>query len=274
MYQITPARSSRFWLSLAHTFLYTISINMISLYFQSIFSFASYHRLRTLGRWKTALFAFYLLLLGTLVFNLWFAVQLHDKLPVLINQFPSLTFDKGTLTAPDKPVTVKIPGTDFIAVFDAQAPNPPSRDEFLQKHIMAFVSGNKIYMISGSGLQSQVLPKQFSAQVGPQWLKKYESTIRNIFQTAAFFGSFLALGLYLLFSFCLAGSLIYLWAGFKRILLPAPVIVRWAVLLQGPSLTLWIVNLLWGVPLFLFGLFILFMIYIQQIFNFFPREQR
>lgn len=250
------------------------SINMISLYFQSIFSFSAYHRLRTLGRWKTALFAFYLLLLGALVFNIWFAVQLHNKLPVLINSFPTLTFEKGTLTAPDKPVTVNIPGTDFIAVFDAQAKNPPSRNEFLQKQIMAFVTGNKIYMISASGLQSQIIPKQFSVQLNPQKIQEYEPTIKSILQTAAFFGSLFALALYLLFSFCLAGSLLYLWAGFKRVFVPLPVIMRWAVLLQGPSLTLWIVNLLWGVPLFLFGLFILFMIYIQQIFNFFPREQK
>lgn len=247
---------------------------MISLYFQSVFSFAAYHRLRTLGRWKTALFALYLLLLGTLVFNVWFAVELHNKLPVLIKNFPSVTFVQGTLTAPEKPVTVAVPGTDFTAVFDAQAQTPPSRDTFLQKRIMAFVTGNKIYMLSGTGLQSQMIPKQFNVQLTPQKLQEYQPVIRSVLQTAAFFGSFFALGLYLLFSFCLAGSLLYLWAGFKRVFLPLPVIVRWAVLLQGPSLTLWLVNLLWGVPLFLFGLFILFMIYIQQIFNFFSQESK
>ncbi len=247
---------------------------MISLYFQSVFSFSAYHRLRTLGRWKTALFALYLLLLGTLVFNVWFAVELHNKLPVLIKNFPSVTFVQGTLTAPEKPVTVAVPGTDFTAVFDAQAQTPPSQDTFLQKRIMAFVTGNKIYMLSGTGVQSQIIPKQFNVQLTPQKLQEYQPVIRSVLQTAAFFGSFFALGLYLLFSFCLAGSLLYLWAGFKRVFLPLPVIVRWAVLLQGPSLTLWLVNLLWGVPLFLFGLFILFMIYIQQIFNFFSQESK
>ena len=247
---------------------------MISLYFQSIFSFSAYHRLRTLGRWKTALFALYLLLLGTLVFNVWFAVELHKKLPVLIKNFPSVTFVQGTLTAPVKPITVAVPGTDFIVVFDAQAKTPPSRETFLQKRIMAFVTGNQIYMLSGTGLQSQMIPKQFNVQLNPQKLQEYQPLISSMLQMAAFFGSCFALGLYLLFSFCLAGSLLYLWAGFKRVFLPLPVMVRWAVLLQGPSLTLWLVNLLWGVPLFLFGLFILFMIYIQQIFNFFSQESK
>ena len=247
---------------------------MISIFFQSVFSFRSYHRLRALGPWRTGLFVFYLLLLGVLTLNIWFAVQLNEKLPVFLRAVPELTFEKGVLTAPEKTLSVNIPGADFTAVFDATAKNPPSRQEFINKRILFFIGGNKIYTVSVAGVQSQTLPPRLNMKVTPQLLEKYTPSIKSVLQAAAFFGSFLALGLFFLFSFLLAASAVYMWSGWRRTPLPAGVILRWAALLQGPALALWMVNLFWGVPLFVFGIFILFMIYTQQIFNVMPEEKK
>ena len=247
---------------------------MISVFFQSVFSFRSYHRLRALGPWRTGFFVFYLLLLGVLAFNIWFTVQLNKKLPVFLHAVPELTFEKGVLTAPEKALSVSIPGTDFTVVFDAKAKTPPSRQFFIDKHILFYMAGNKIYTVSVAGVQSQTLPPQLNAKVTPQLLEQYTPSIKSVLQAAAFLGSFFALGLFFLFSFLLAASVVYMWSGWKRTPLPAGVVLRWAALLQGPALVLWMVNLFWGVPLFIFGLFILFMMYTQQIFNVMPEEKK
>ena len=247
---------------------------MLFVYLQSVFSFRSYHRFRTLGPWRTAFFVFYIWLLGLLLFNIWFALKVHQELPVFLKSVPEVTFEKGVLTGPDHAISVTIPQADLSIVFDAQAKEPPTQEDFLNKRIMAFVTSNRVYMPSVSGVQSRTLPPLVNATLSQQWLQENEPTIRGTLQGAAFFGSAFALGLFLLFSFLLALSCVYLWSGWKRAKLSPADVLRWAALLQGPALTLWLVNLWWGVPLFLFGLFILYMIYIQQIFNLMPEKQR
>lgn len=247
---------------------------MISIFFQSIFSFRAYHRLRGLGPWRTGLYVFYLLLLGVLAFNIWFAVQANAKLPVFLRAVPELTFEKGLLTGPQQAATAAIPGTDLKAVFDAGAKNPPSRQEFINQRILFFVSGNKIYTPSVAGVQSQTLPPQLHVRLTPQLLEKYTPAIKSVLQAAAFAGSFFALGLFFLFSWLLAASVVYVWSGWKRTPLPAGTVLRWAAFLQGPALALWLINLFWGVPLFMFAVFIVFMMYAQQIFNVMPEEKQ
>lgn len=247
---------------------------MLAIFIQTVFSFRSYHRLARLSAWKTAFYGAYLLLVGVLVFNIYFGVQLHKRLPAFLRSFPAVTFVNGRLSAPDKPVTVAVPGTEFSVLFDAGAKNPPSKQEFLNKKLMAFVSGGQIYMPSVAGVQSQPLPEKLNADITPQFLAQHASSIRSVLQSAAFFGSFFAIALFLLFSFCLAGSVVFLWRGLTRIPVETGTAVRWAALLQGPAFALWVVHLLVGVPLFLFGLFIVFMIYTQQIFNTFAQETK
>ena len=247
---------------------------MIRLYFQSIFSFSAYHHFRTLGPWRTAFFVFYIWLLGLLFSNLWFAWNIHQQLPAFLKTVPEVTFEKGTLTKPDHAVSVASPQADLSIVFDTQTKEPPTQEDFLNKRIMAFVTGNRVYMPSVQGVQSQALPPMVNVTLSQQWLQENEPAIRGTLQGAAFFGSAFALGIFLLFSFLLAASVVYLWSGWKRTKISVADVLRWAALLQGPALTLWLVNLWWGVPLFLFGLFILYMIYIQQIFNLMPEKQR
>ncbi len=247
---------------------------MILLFFQSIFSFRSYHRFSTLGPWKTAFFVFYIWLLGLLCFNIWFTLQLQQQLPAFLKTVPELSFEKGTLTGPEQAVTLAIPQTGMSVVFDAHAQRTPTREDFINRQLLAFVTQNRIYTVSSFGVQSQQLPANFTLHITQSWLQQNMASIRGALQGAGFFGSALAMGLFLLFSFFLAASSVYLWSAWKRTLLPPGTVLRWAAFLQGPALALWLVNLLWGVPLFLFGLFILYMIYIQQIFNLMPEKKR
>lgn len=248
--------------------------NMLAVWIQSLFSFRSYHRLAHAGGWKTGLFALYLLLVGVLVFNIWFAVQVHKHLPDFLRTFPAVTFEHGRLSAPDKAVSAAIPGTDFKLVFDAKAEEIPSRRQFLNERILAFVRADGVYLLSAAGVQKQTLPPQLNAALTPDWLRERAPAIARALQSMAFFGSFIVLGLFLVFSYGLAFFVVSLWNGLTRSALPARQTLRLAVFLQGPALALWLINLLGGVPLFPLGLFILFNIYTQQIFNTLPQETR
>ena len=243
---------------------------MIAVWFHTVFGFRSYHRLRQAGPWRTAFFAVYLLLVGVLIFNIYFAWQIHKQLPVFIKNFPQVTFEKGRLTVPDTSVSVAIPGTDYILVLDSTAKNPPSRQDFLDKKIILFVAADRFYMPSVNGVNSQAIPPQLDGVFDSQRLQQYAPVLRSLLQTILFFGGFVVTVLFLFFSILLAGAVVFFWSGLKHTRLPAGTVWRWAVFLQGPSLLLWSVQLIWGVPLFSFALFILFNIYVQQIFNTLP----
>ena len=243
---------------------------MIGIWFYTLFDFRSYHALRQAKPWRTILFAVYLLLIGVLIFNLYFAWQVHKQLPVFIKNFPTITFDKGKLIAPDKAVSLSIPNTDYMLVFDANAKNPPSQQDFLDKKIIAFIAADHFYMPSVSGVNAQLVPSQIDGAFDSQRLQTYAPTIRSLLHTMAFFGAFLVVGSFLLFSILMAAAVVFFWSGMTRKRFPAGTIWRWAVFLQGPALILWMIHFIWGVPLFTFAMFILFNIYIQQICNTLP----
>lgn len=246
---------------------------MLFTWIQTLTSFRAYHRLEKASAAKTVLFGLYLLLVGVLIFNIYFAVQLHKRLPPFLAALPAITFEKGMLTKPQTPTLIRVPGADLAVMLDAQAKNSPSQQEFINKSLLAFISGNKLYMPTVAGVQSQPLPPALNAQITPQSAAQYAPALHSLLQTAAFFGSLLALAIFMLCSLLLAFSVVFLWRGLTRTQVSAAVMWRWAVFLQGPALALWLVNLFFTVPLFILGLFILFNIYTQQIFNILLYEQ-
>ena len=246
---------------------------MLGVWFHTVFGFRSYHYLRQATPWRTAWFAIYLLAIGILVFNIYFAFQIHKQLPVFVKNFPSLTFDKGRLIAPDKAVSVVIPGTDYILRFDATAPHPPSVQNFINDKIIAFITGDRFYMISMGGLNSQPIPAQVDGVYDSQRLQSYVFTLRSLLSTMVFVGSFLITGTFLFFSMLMAAAVVFFWSRVSRKTQPFSTLTRWAVFLQGPAFVLWIIHLIWGVPLFSFAIFILFNIYVQQIFNTLPEKR-
>lgn len=246
---------------------------MLWAYIQS-FSFPAYHRFSRISVWKTGLFALWILLVGVLVLNIYFILQIRQKLPPFLATLPPITFENGQMLAPQNKVALSVPDTPYQIILDATAQQPPAYQTFLEQQIMLFLSKEHIYVPSVSSVQAQPIAKEWNVEITPQWLKENTKNIASVLQTIFFFTSFLVLGFFLLGSFAMAAAVIFLWQGLNRQAVPLGVRLRWAVFLQGPALTLWIINLWVGVPLFLFAVFILFMMYGQQIYNTLPQEKR
>ena len=217
-----------------------------------------------------AFFVLYILLIGVLIFNVYFAWQVHKELPVFVQKLPTLTFQKGHLVAPGQAVTVSVPKTPYVLVFDAQAKTPPAQQMFVEKKILAFIGEDHFYMPSVGGVSAQPLPEKLDGQITAQIMQPYLPAVRSFLQTAVFIGAFFVMGFFLVFSTLLAAAVVFFWRGLKQLPLPLKDVWRWAVLLQGPALILWCVQIIYGVPLFTFALFILFNIYVQQICNTWP----
>lgn len=245
---------------------------MLGIWLQTIFGFRSYHRLHQAKRWQVALFVIYLAAIGILTFNLYIAWCLHKDLPAFIRQFPTITLEKGRLTEPKRPITVDVPHTQYHIVLDASAESVPSHAKFLADKIMIFVSQDRFYMPSVTSVNSQPIPTQADGTFDQARLQQYLPALRTFIQTVAFVGSFFALAMFFFFSVLLAAGVVFFWRTLTRSQVPAAALRRWAVFLQGPALVLWIIHLIWGVPLFPFALFVLFNIYVQQIFNTLPQK--
>ncbi len=243
---------------------------MLQIWLKTLFSFRSYHSLRTLGFWRIVLFSVYLILIGILVFNLYFTWQLHHQLPNFIQKLPTLTFNQGRLLAPTQTITLSVPETPYVVVLDIQAERPSSVQELLDKKILLFVTADSFYLPTASGINSIPIPQNFDGEITPQKLEQYLPNMYSLLQSVAFIASFLIFGFFFIFSILLAAGIIVFWRMIKKPDLSLPVVWKWAVLLQGPALVLWSIHLLFTVPLFTFALFILFNIYIQQIFNTLP----
>ena len=243
---------------------------MLAIWFHSVFGFRPYHTLRQTRPWRTAFFAVYLLLVGVLVFNLYFSWQMRQKFPVFLQAVPEMTFEQGHLIAPPDKTSIMLPDSPYQIVLDIHAAKPPTQQEFLNQKIVLFVTEKYFYMPSVAGVSRQPLPEKLTATVTQAWLQKNAPTLRSFLQSMAFFGSLFALTIFMLFSILMAAAVVFFWSGMNRLRVPTGTIWRWAVFLQGPALVLWGVHLFIGVPLFVFALFILFNIYVQQIFNTLP----
>jgi len=212
----------------------------------------------------------YLWLMGAIIFNIYFSWQLSRELPVFVRKLPELTFQQGRLITPDTPHTISIPKTPYVILLNTKAQTPPDSQEFLDKKIVAFVTADAIYLPSIFGVNKQPFSPKLDGTLTTQLSEKYIPAFRTFLQTAAFFGSFLIVGFFLLFSLLLSFMIVLTWRTFKRIPIPFSTVGKWAVFLQGPALVLWSIHLIYTIPLFTFALFILFNIYTQQIFNTLP----
>ena len=218
-------------------------------------------------------FGIYLFFLSTLVFYFFSNAYIQDNLPVLLKNFPQVTFEKGVLTAPAQPVSVSVPQSDFKLVFDASCPVPPSGEEMLKTNTLLQVCKDTVYMPSSGGVQQQKLPESFSFVSSQENLAKQQESLAAALGAVAFLTSHFVIPKMMLFGFCVAGATGLFFKMLYRSSVPRKLVLKWAFFMLGPLSALWYVRLWYPIPLFTFAQVILCVIYMQQIFNTLPEER-
>ena len=246
---------------------------MIRTHLQTIFSFRAYHRFACATRLQCVGFVVYLCLLSLLVFYTFSSGYIRHNLPVFLKNFPQVTFENGTLTAPRQPVSAPLPGSPFKIEFDATRQTIPTNRELVEKKLLALVMGNTVYMPGSAGLQTRTLPPTLSAVTSQDFLHTHRSLIAGMLAVAALLASFFLIPLTLLFDGCLAAAVGFLFSFIRRQPIPRPMLLRWVIFLQGPLSLLWYIRLWYPIPLFTLAQIILCIIYMQQIFNLLPEEK-
>lgn len=243
---------------------------MIWTHLKTIFSFRFYHILAFSSRRFMAGFALYLFLLSSVIFYFFANGYIQKNLPVLLKNFPQVTFEKGVLTQPQERVSVSIPQSEFKIVFDASLKTPPSTDEMMRSNTLLLASGNKLYMAGSGSVQTQVLPENFSFVTSQENLAKEQESLSAALSAVAFLTSLLVIPMMLLFGFCLAGAAGLFFKLIYRSPVPRRAVFKWAFFILGPLAALWYIRLWYPIPLFTFAQLILCIIYMQQIFNTLP----
>ena len=243
---------------------------MIWTHLKTIFSFRFYHILAFSSRRFMVGFGIYLFFLSSIVFYFFSNGYIEKNLPILLKNFPQVTFEKGVLTQPQTPVSVSVPQSDFKITFDASLKTPPSAEEMLRSNTLMLISGNKLYMAGSGGLQTQEMPNTFSFVTSQENLAKAQDTLSAALSAVAFLTSLLVLPFMLLFGFCLAGATGLFFKLFYRSPVPRGLVLKWAFFMLGPLSALWYIRLWYPIPLFTFAQLILCVIYMQQIFNTLP----
>lgn len=247
---------------------------MVWIHLKTLFSFHFYHRLILTTRWQVVGFVVYLWLLSVLVFYGFANGLVKKNLSVFLKNFPEVTFEKGVLTAPKDTVFVPLPGSDFKIAFDATRQTPPSSEELIRENILALVSSNTVYMPGSGHAQQRTLPPTLTVTTTQEFLNTHAdflvaSLTATILMAACFLIPFV-----MLFDFFLALSVITFFSLWTRRLLPRHITLRWAVFLQGPLAILWYARLWYDIPLFMWAQVFLCIIYVQQIFNLIPENNK
>lgn len=243
---------------------------MLGLHWNTIFSFSFYHRLTKTTKWQAVWFVVYLFLLCMLVFNLFVSGYVSRQLPLMLKNFPEVTFDKGRLSAPQEPVSFAIPQSGFSILFDASLQAPPAKEVFINKNLAAIVGPDGVYMPTVAGVQKQNLPENFSFSTTQEFLQKNQAALAGTINAIAFMAAFIVIPMMFFFFFCAAMTAGLFFRMVRREEVPLGAIARWAIYLMGPLSVLWFINLFIGVPLFTLAVLVVCIIYMQQIFNTLP----
>lgn len=192
---------------------------------------------------------------------------------MFLKNFPTVTFEKGFLTAPQTPVLAPIPQSGFVIAFDATRQSPPTLAEMTEKNQLMLVNKNQVYMPASTGVQSQTLPPEISFSSTPETLAAHQHEIAAALKVFAFLTGLIFVPFIMLFDFCIAAATGIFFKLITRTPIPNSVIFKWAIFLLGPLAALWYVRLWFYIPLFTLAQIILCIIYMQQIFNTLPEER-
>ena len=246
---------------------------MLWLHFKTIFSFSFYKRLLFASRKQMIWFGVYLFLLSVLIFHFAADHHIEKNLPILLKNFPEITFEKGELVSPKEPVSVSLPQTDFKILFDATRQPPPTQNELVEKGVLMLVSGNKMYMPTSAGVQTQSIPTEATFRTTQDFLAKNQATLEFSLSAVAFMVSLMLVPFMMLFGVCMASAVGLFFKLLKGFFIPRAAIFKWSFFILGPLSILWFVRLWFYIPLFTFAQLILCIIYMQQIFNTLTEEK-
>jgi hypothetical protein len=165
---------------------------MLLAHLKTIFSFRFYHRLAFATRGQLFGFGAYLFLLSVIVFHFFAGAYIRENLPVLLKNFPQVTFEKGVLTEPKTPVSVSVPQSDFKIVFDASLTTPPTLKEMTDSRTLMLVTGDKLYMPGSGGVQSRTLPQTLTFTASQENLEKEKDTLAGALAAVGFLTSLFA----------------------------------------------------------------------------------
>ncbi len=246
---------------------------MLWAHLKTIFSFRFYHYLSFATGRQMAVFGIYLFMLSSIVFYFFSNGYINQNLPLLLKNFPQVTFEKGVLTQPQQAVSVSLPQSDLKLVFDASLKTPPSAEEMLKNNTLGLITGNKIYVPSANGLDQTELPETLNFITSQENLEKQKEVLAATLSAFALFTSLFAIPLVMLFGFCTAGAIGFFFKLIRRSYVPRAVVLKWAFFMLGPLSALWYLRLWFNIPLFTLAQVILCIIYMQQIFNTLPEEK-
>lgn len=246
---------------------------MLGLHLKTIFSFRVYHRLALATKWQAAWFMVYLFLICLLGVNLFVGKYVNDQLPLLIKNFPQITFENGRMIAPQQPTLFEIPQSGMSVLFNAGLQTPPTKNDFINKSLAAVAGPDALYMPTAAGVQKQPWPQKINFTTTQELLNKHKDTLAGTINAMAFMSSFIIVPAMFLFFFCAAMTAGFLFRLISRQLVPLSLVAKWAVFLMGPLSALWLVHLFIGVPLFTLAVIIVCIIYMQQIFNTLPEAK-
>lgn len=238
---------------------------MLLIHFKTLFSFDFYRRASLAPKKGLAWWSIYLVFLSLIVLYFASGTFVKKSLPLLLKNFPVVTFENGVLTAPKNPVRTEVPNTPFTLVFDASGnAAPPAASA---QNPVLWVHGNTLYLLNGTRAQTQLLPKEMNFTTDQPTLEKYQSTLAVSFRLAALLAGLFLVPFVMLLSFALAFATGLMFKLMRMSNMPLQVLMRWALFLLGPLSILWYIHLWVHIPLFSLAQLILCIIYMQQIFN-------
>lgn len=238
---------------------------MLFIHFKTLFSFEFYRRTSLAPKKGLVLWVVYLFLLSLLVLYFASGSFLNKTVPVVLKNFPVISFEKGVLTAPKNPVTVQVPHTDFTMVFDASDKAIPPAPE--NDRPVLWVHHNTLYLFAGGRTQTRQLPPEMTFTTTPQTLEKYQSSLLVSLRLAILIAALVLIPFIMILSFVLAFATGFMFKLIRLNAVPPTLLARWSLFLLGPLSVLWYIHLWVSIPLFSLAQLILCIIYMQQIFN-------
>lgn len=215
-------------------------------------------------------FGIYLFFLSLLLVYFASGFQIRHKLPLLLKNFPEVTFEKGFLTAPQTPTSFKVPNSEIELIFDASKNAMPPQSTI--RGTLLWIHENQLHLFANGRQQSQTLPSELTFVTSQQNLEEYRGAIALSLRLSALIASFFLIIFVMLLSFCLAFATGLFFKLIRNLAVPYAVLTRWAFFLLGPLSILWYIRLWINIPLFSFAQLILCIIYMQQIFNLIPED--